>query len=272
MVLVRSSRNLVVWMVALLLVVGSVWVSGVGRAAAGSATPVVYIATGENFPDALGAGPVAAMVKGPVLLVRRDSIPGETAAELVRMSPDKIVIVGGTAAVSQAVENGLAPYAATVQRIAGANRYDTAAKLSAATYPVSLDADTLDGQDSSVFARASDVYTKAEIDASPAGALFASGAVLSDGATATGSTSFGNFTTARQGTGRYGIVFSALDPGCTRPAPLPLVTITTGSGSAFIASVSRNCGTGDTSVNVWTTNISGTVADRGFNFVVYYTG
>jgi hypothetical protein len=121
------------------------------RAGAASSTPVVYVATGENFPDALGAGPAAAIVKGPILLVSQNSIPGETAAELTRLSPDKIIIVGGTAVVSASVESGLAAYAGTVERIAGANRYDTAAKLSAATYPATINADTLDGKDSTAF-------------------------------------------------------------------------------------------------------------------------
>ena len=151
MVLTRTVRNALTMTVALLVLAAAVWLVEANSARAASSTPVAYVATGENFPDALGAGPAAAMVKGPVLLVSQNSIPGETAAELTRLAPDKIIIVGGTAVVSTAVETGLAAYAGTVERIAGANRYDTAAKLSAATYPVSFDADTLDGKDSTAF-------------------------------------------------------------------------------------------------------------------------
>ena len=151
-----SRRHLIVFTAVVALVVSVVWVGVAQRAGAASSTPVVYVATGENFPDALGAGPVAAIVKGPILLVAQNSIPGETAAELTRLAPDRIVIVGGTAVVSSSVEAGLVAYAPTVERIAGANRYDTAARLSASTFPVAAsgaggDADTLDGLDSTDF-------------------------------------------------------------------------------------------------------------------------
>jgi hypothetical protein len=143
-------RSVLVVVLSLLVVAAGIVVVS-QRAGAASSTPVVYVATGENFPDALGAGPAAAIVKGPILLVTQNSIPGETAAELTRLAPDKIIIVGGTAVVSASVESGLAAYAGTVERIAGANRYDTAAKLSAATYPATINADLLDGRDSSAF-------------------------------------------------------------------------------------------------------------------------
>jgi hypothetical protein len=72
--------------------------------------PVVYVATGTNFPDALGAGPAAADEGGPVLLVTRDTIPAATAIELGRLKPARIVVVGGTGVVSQAVFNALDAY------------------------------------------------------------------------------------------------------------------------------------------------------------------
>ncbi len=49
--------------------------------------PVVYLATGGQFADALAAGPVASGA-GPILLVRRDSIPAVIAEELERLAPD----------------------------------------------------------------------------------------------------------------------------------------------------------------------------------------
>jgi putative cell wall-binding protein len=131
-------RNAAALAVAFGLMVAAVWMVAENQANAASSTPVVYVATGENFPDALGAGPVAALVKGPILLVRKTSIPSQTAAELTRLSPDKIIIVGGTAVISNGVQTALGAYASTVERIAGSNRYDTAAKLSNATYPASF--------------------------------------------------------------------------------------------------------------------------------------
>jgi hypothetical protein len=101
-----------------------------------ASVPVVYVATGLNFPDALGGGPVAAVHDGPILLVRQDSIPASTAAELSRLNPDKIVILGGTGVVSAGVATTLASYTTgAVERLSGADRYETAAAISAANFP-----------------------------------------------------------------------------------------------------------------------------------------
>ena len=98
--------------------------------------PVAYVATGGNFPDALAAGAAAAHEGGPVLLVGPSSVPPETAAELHRLQPGRIVVVGGSGVVPDAVVADLAAYATSgeVTRIAGASRYESAAMVSAATF------------------------------------------------------------------------------------------------------------------------------------------
>jgi len=60
----------------------------------------VFIATGEDYPDALAAGPAAAAAGGHLLLVPRGSVPAVVSAELRRIRPRPVVVVGGTAAVS----------------------------------------------------------------------------------------------------------------------------------------------------------------------------
>lgn len=99
------------------------------------AAAVVYVATGQNFPDALGGGPAAGVEGGPILLVERDGIPVATAAELTRLGPLRIVVLGGTGAISDGVVNGLRGYADTVDRVAGLNRYETAVAVSAYAFP-----------------------------------------------------------------------------------------------------------------------------------------
>jgi hypothetical protein len=64
---------------------------------------VAYIANGGNFPDALAGAPVAGLEAGPLLLVARDAIPAATAAELSRLKPARIVILGGAGVVSDSV-------------------------------------------------------------------------------------------------------------------------------------------------------------------------
>jgi putative cell wall-binding protein len=90
---------------------------------------VVYVATGEAHPDALVAGVVAAAADAPVLLVRRDRVPTATVDALAALDPERIVVVGGTSAVSTAVRAELARSAglSAVESIAGADRYETAA-------------------------------------------------------------------------------------------------------------------------------------------------
>jgi hypothetical protein len=96
--------------------------------------PVVFVATGANFPDALAGGALAAVSGGPLLFVTRDSIPAATVTELQRLEPERIVILGGTSVVSAAVENQLGDYTAgPVARLAGADRFGTAVEISKAT-------------------------------------------------------------------------------------------------------------------------------------------
>lgn len=90
---------------------------------------VVYVASGEAFPDALAAGPAAAHREAPLLLTARDRLPRATRDELRRLAPDRIVLVGGEVAVGADVARELEPYAGRVTRIAGADRYDTAARI-----------------------------------------------------------------------------------------------------------------------------------------------
>ena len=90
----------------------------------------VYVATGEGFADALAGGPRAALDGAPILLVQREAIPAPTATELARLQPQRIVILGGPGAVSDAVRQQLQATGAQVQRLAGASRFATAAAIS----------------------------------------------------------------------------------------------------------------------------------------------
>jgi putative cell wall-binding protein len=98
--------------------------------------PVAYVAVGNNFPDALAGAPAGVVGGGPVLLTRGEVLSPPTATELDRLTPGRIVILGGLSAVSAAVETALADHTdGTVTRIAGGNRNETAAMVSAAVFP-----------------------------------------------------------------------------------------------------------------------------------------
>jgi cell wall-associated NlpC family hydrolase len=95
--------------------------------------PVAYVATGEGFADALAGGPAAAKGRGPMLLTSAGALPDATATELARLAPEKIVVLGGPSSVADAVVAALGDIAPT-SRIAGDDRYATAAAVSAATF------------------------------------------------------------------------------------------------------------------------------------------
>ncbi len=99
--------------------------------------PVVYIATGTNFPDALAGAAAAGHADAPMLLVPGSgtTLPPAVTVELLALSPDTIVILGGTGAVSASLAQQLQAYASSVVRLSGPNRYATAVAISQATYP-----------------------------------------------------------------------------------------------------------------------------------------
>lgn len=94
--------------------------------------PVVHVATGREFPDALAAVPAALAAGGPVLLVDTRSVPDVVVDELRRLRPDRIVALGGPLAIARPVVERLRDLAPEVVRRAGEDRYATAAAVSGA--------------------------------------------------------------------------------------------------------------------------------------------
>lgn len=90
---------------------------------------IVYLATGSAFPDALTGGAAAGIQDAPMLLTKPNTLSGATRAELIRLNPDRVMLLGGTASISTAVANEVAQIA-TVERVAGSDRYGTALALS----------------------------------------------------------------------------------------------------------------------------------------------
>ncbi len=90
----------------------------------------VFVATGVNFPDALSAGAAAAAEQSPVLLNPSDALHAQVRAEIIRLGPSKVVLVGGAAALGSAVETAIRALGVTVDRWAGPNRYATSVIVS----------------------------------------------------------------------------------------------------------------------------------------------
>jgi putative cell wall-binding protein len=111
----------------------------VARAAYPSGAPVVYITTGENFPDALSAAPAAAHEGGPLLLTPSGFLPSNVRSEIDRLAPSRVVIVGGVSAVSTDVETALRALVPATSRIDGTDRFAVSRALARSVFGTSTD-------------------------------------------------------------------------------------------------------------------------------------
>jgi putative cell wall-binding protein len=100
-------------------------ISAFSRAYSGYAV----LARGDHYADALAGVPLAAAYQAPILLTPVNSLAPETRAELQELDVHTVFILGGTAAVGQAVEDELVEMGLTVERIKGANRFATATAI-----------------------------------------------------------------------------------------------------------------------------------------------
>ena len=99
----------------------------VGQLGDGGRTAVV--ASGEGFADALAGAPISFSESFPVLLTPRATLSGQTATAFTNLGIKQVVLLGGTAAVSPAVEAEIARKGIRVIRIAGSDRTATAASI-----------------------------------------------------------------------------------------------------------------------------------------------
>jgi putative cell wall-binding protein len=99
-----------------------------------SGADCVVIATGANWPDALGGGALASAVAGPILLTETGRLPDPVAAEIARLGATRAYVLGGKGAVDDAVFDALEDLlgAGNVTRIGGADRFETANLVSVA--------------------------------------------------------------------------------------------------------------------------------------------
>lgn len=94
----------------------------------------VVLVSGENFPDAVAIGPYAGATETPILLTTKKGLPEQTRTLIKDLQASdqsaggekqsKTIVVGGEGVIPSATLTGLPG----LQRIAGADRYETAAK------------------------------------------------------------------------------------------------------------------------------------------------
>ena len=90
----------------------------------------IVLATGQNFPDALAAGPLAYSLSAPILLTTKDVLPESVIKFIQDKGVNKVTIIGGTEAVSSQVEGYLRDsLRLEIYRISGNDRFETASKI-----------------------------------------------------------------------------------------------------------------------------------------------
>jgi putative cell wall-binding protein len=89
----------------------------------------VVLARADEFADALAGVPFADVVEGPLLLTHSDGLDQGVAGELQRVLGEggAVWLLGGNGALSQQVEQRIAAMGYEPKRLAGRNRFETAA-------------------------------------------------------------------------------------------------------------------------------------------------
>lgn len=112
---------------------GNISIETIPQGTALQSVPAVAIATGENFPDALGIASIAGAKKMPILLTSAKELPTETLETLKRLNPAKVYLIGGEGSISlqveQEIKDSLNRSSSPIHRLAGASRYDTMAAV-----------------------------------------------------------------------------------------------------------------------------------------------
>ena len=104
---------------------------GAGHVGTLGGAKAAFVASGGAFPDALATGPASYAGKLPLLLTEPGHLSASVTSSIQALGITKVTIVGGTASVSPEVERSLKALSppVTVARVAGSDRYDTAARL-----------------------------------------------------------------------------------------------------------------------------------------------
>ncbi|WP_243076987.1 cell wall-binding repeat-containing protein [Microbacterium sp. SS28] len=102
-----------------------------------SGASTVFLASGIDFPDALAASAAAGRIGGSLLLTEPTALVGTTAAEIARLAPARVVLIGGEARISSDIASQIAALLpdAAMERIAGRDRYETSRLIATEFFP-----------------------------------------------------------------------------------------------------------------------------------------
>lgn len=92
----------------------------------------VIVASGDNFPDALAASGLSGLANAPIILTNSYRLSARADGQISRLSPNKVIVIGGESAVSDSVVSQIEKRVAReakVVRISGDTRRDTANEI-----------------------------------------------------------------------------------------------------------------------------------------------
>lgn len=99
------------------------------RASGAVGAGAVVVTRDDAYADALSASALAGAHGAPVLLAGRDQLGSATTQAVTELGAERAFVIGGVAALSEAVVDELEDLGLEVQRIAGETRYATAAAV-----------------------------------------------------------------------------------------------------------------------------------------------
>lgn len=88
-----------------------------------------FLASGENFADALSISSYAAAQGIPLLLTQQGALPAATFKALQELGVTDVTLIGGASAIGQQIENRLREAGYQVDRLSGEDRFQTNIKI-----------------------------------------------------------------------------------------------------------------------------------------------
>ena len=85
----------------------------------------VILTRNDNYPDALTGTPLAKKLDAPILFTNSTKLTPATETEIARLKPRTVIILGGTGAVAEGIENYLRIKYKMVRRLGGKDRFET---------------------------------------------------------------------------------------------------------------------------------------------------
>jgi putative cell wall-binding protein len=87
------------------------------------------LASGENYPDALSAAPLAKKYNCPIILTSKYSLSDDVTSELKRLNAKEVFVLGGSGVIDNNIDSQLSSMNIKASRIAGVDRYETSSKI-----------------------------------------------------------------------------------------------------------------------------------------------